>query len=1101
MKRGLLLSFLAFILLTCEKGSESKIVLYRSVPAAESGIDFANNITISNELNFFNFGYIYSGAGVAVGDINNDGLQDVFFAGNMVGNKLYLNEGSLKFQDITQGAGILINDQWNSGVAMSDVNGDGFLDIYVSVSGTKDMKRENLLYINNGDLTFTESANERGVSDNGHSTQSTFFDYDRDGDLDLYVANYPPAGFQNPHAYYREKMDNVSEEDTDRLFENDGTGYFKDVTRQAKLFSYGLSLSATVGDFNQDGWPDLYVSNDFSTPDYFYFNNGDGTFREAIKETTRHISFYGMGVDVGDINNDGLLDIVQAEMNPADNFRSKANMASMNPPLFWGAVSLGFHYQYMQNSLQLNQGIRSNGLPFFSDISRKAGMASTDWSWATLFMDMNNDGWKDVFISNGIRRDINNKDFFKLITKQSFLSRFKDYIELSEAIPSEKVPNYAFKNINGLEYEDASVDWGLAFKGFSNGAAYSDLDNDGDLDLLVNNVDTIASIFENRASNDTDNDFLRFKLKGPDHNHFGIGTKVELQHRGEVQFQELTLTRGYQSSVEPIIHFGAGQKETIDEVIITWPDGLQQRLSDVSTNQVVLVDYKDARIPDTTFSKSLEPYFNEIEEDIGLSYVHVENEYDDFKKEPLLPHKMSQFGPWVAVGDVNNDGLEDFYIGAAAGFKGQLFTQQEGGAFTVLSGPWEMDKESEDLGALFFDANSDGNLDLYVVSGGNEFERESPFLQDRLYLNTNGTFHKIGDALPTMRSSGSCVTPLDYDGDGDKDLFVGGRLDPAHYPLPGRSYLLENISENGKIQFVDVTKQKGPALEEPGMVTSAVATDFDSDGDEDLVVVGEWMPISFFENRAGEFVNVSEKYGLSNTTGWWFSIIADDFDADGDEDLVVGNLGLNYKYQASEEETFDIYAYDYDDNDKLDIVLSYFNEGTQYPVRGRECSSQQIPALANKFKSYTSFAKATLSDVYTPGALEAAVHYQASIFSSVYMENLGNRKMKINSLPDEAQLSNINDMVSGDFNQDGLLDFLAVGNLYVSEVETPRNDASYGLLLAGNGKGDFVAVDYEKSGIYIPNDARAALSLKRGNQNLVLIANNNGPLQIFSINQ
>ena len=1101
MKRGLLLSFLAFVLLSCERGNESKLVLYRPVPSNESGIDFANNITISNELNFFNFGYIYSGAGVAVGDINNDGLQDVFFAGNMVGNKLYLNKGDLKFKDITQEAGILNNDQWNSGVAMSDVNGDGFLDIYVSVSGTKDMNKENLLYINNGDLTFTESANERGVSDNGHSTQSTFFDYDRDGDLDLYVANYPPAGFQNPHAYYREKMDNVPEEDTDRLFENDGTGYFKDVTRQAKLFSYGLSLSATVGDFNQDGWPDLYVSNDFSTPDYFYFNNGDGTFREAIKETTRHISFYGMGVDVGDINNDGLLDIVQAEMNPADNFRSKANMASMNPPLFWGAVSLGFHYQYMQNSLQLNQGIRSNGLPFFSDISRKAGMASTDWSWATLFMDMNNDGWKDVFISNGIRRDINNKDFFKLITKQSFLSRFKDYIELSEAIPSEKVPNYAFKNINGLDYQDASVDWGLAFKGFSNGAAYGDLDNDGDLDLLVNNVDTIASIFENTASDDTDNHFLRFKLKGPDNNRFGIGTKVELQNNGQVQFQELTLTRGYQSSVEPILHFGTGQQVRVDQVIITWPDGQQQKLFDVSTNQVLLIDYKDAGTPDTTLPKPSKPHFKEVEEDIGLSYVHVENDYDDFKKEPLLPHKMSQFGPGIAVGDINNDGLDDCYLGAAAGHKGQLFIQQESGEFTVLSGPWEDDKSSEDMDAVFFDANGDGALDLYVVSGGNEFEKESPFLQDRLYINKNGKFHKADEALPQIQSSGSCVITLDYDGDGDNDLFVGGRLVPAQYPLPARSYLLENVSENGRTQFIDVTKQKASALVEPGMVTSAVATDFNADGNEDLVIVGEWMPVSFFENRAGEFVNVSEQYGLNNTTGWWFSIIADDFDKDGDEDLVMGNLGLNYKYQASEEETFDIYAYDYDDNEKLDIVLSYFNEGTQYPVRGRECSSQQIPALANKFKSYTSFAKATLNDVYTPSALDAAVHYQARTFSSVYIENKGNGKVEVNPLPGEAQLSNINDMVSGDFNNDGQLDFIAVGNLYVSEVETPRNDAFYGLLLAGNGKGDFMPVDYEKSGIYIPNDARAASLLKRGNQEIVLIANNNGPLQLFSVTQ
>ncbi|WP_034042991.1 VCBS repeat-containing protein [Wocania ichthyoenteri] len=1093
-------SLILFSCTTKNKVELLELPLFRALNSEESGVNFTNHITISDSLNFFNFGYIYSGGGVAIGDLNNDGLQDIFFVGNQVGNRLYLNKGDLKFKDITTNAHLKTNNKWCTGVTMADVNGDGYLDIYVSVSGTKKMDRKNLLYINNQDLTFTESAEISGVSDNGYSSQSTFFDYDRDGDLDLFVANYPPAGFQNSQKYYRNKMDNVQEEDTDHLFENNGEGVFINVTKKAGLFSYGLSLSATVGDFNQDGWPDIYVSNDFSTPDYFYFNNGDGTFKEANQNTTKNTSFYGMGVDVADFNNDKLLDIFQAEMNPEDNFRAKANMSSMNIPLFWEAVSLGFGYQYMQNSLQLNQGIKENGLPFFSNVSRISGVSSTDWSWAPLFIDMDNDGWKDIFITNGIRRDINNKDFFKRLEKPAFVNQFKTHKELAEAMPFSKVPNYAFKNNGGIKFENISSNWGLDFKGFSNGASYGDLDNDGDLDIVVNNVDSVAVIFENRSNNISKKRFLRFKLKGDAGNTFGVGTKIELNNNGDIQFQEFTMTRGYLSSVEPIVHFGTGELETVKKVTITWPDGRQQELHNVPTNKIITIDYKNSNEQKFNSYSSPQKYLKEVSVSNGLFYTHIENDYDDFKKEPLLPHKTSQFGPGIAVSDINHDGLDDLYIGGAKGSKGKLMVQLSDGKFEELSGPWDNDYDYEDIGAIFFDADQDNDFDLYVVSGGNEFEIDSPLLEDRLYINEGlGKFHKSLDALPKMRTSGSCVVSLDFDKDGDMDLFVGGRLIPGKYPFPANSYLLENVGVNGKAKFTDITKESAPSLLKPGLVTASVASDFDSDGDLDLIIVGEWMPISFFENDKGYFKDVTEIYGMTDTVGWWSSIITDDFDDDGIDDYVVGNLGRNYKYQATKEQSFDIFVADFDNNKKQDLVLGYYNEGVQYPVRGRQCSAQQVPELEFKFKSYTDFAKATIQDVYTEEALKSSLHYKAKTFSSLFIKNTSNKRMEIIDLPESAQISSINGMISRDFNQDGNKDILAVGNLFASEVETPRNDASYGFLLVGDGMGNFSKVNYQKSGLYVPGDAKAISVLKTGSKNLIVVANNNAPMQVFEI--
>ncbi|VAW13660.1 FIG01019539: hypothetical protein, partial [hydrothermal vent metagenome] len=709
------------------------------------------------------------------------------------------------------------------------------LDIYVSVSGFKDKDRKNMLFINNRDLTFSEEAEKRGIADNGHSTQTTFFDYDNDGDLDAYIANYPQTNFTSSNAYYKFQIENVQLENSDKLLMNDGNGNFTDVTIKAGLLSFGLSLSATVGDFNQDGWQDIYVSNDFATPDYFYFNNGDGTFSNYLKEVTNHTAFYGMGVDISDFNNDGLLDLLQVDMTPEDNFRSKSNMASMNVNLFWSVVKNGFHFQYMQNALQLNNGLQSNGLPFFSDVSRLAGMSLTDWSWSPLFLDMNNDGWKDVFVTNGSKRDINNKDYFKKIGKLTDSTKKTDFFKLSSEIPSTKISNYAFLNNKHLNFSKKSSEIGLDYQGFSNGSAYADLDNDGDLDLIINNIDSISMIFENRSELVNKNTYLRFKANGSKQNPFGLGLKVSIFSDSQEQFQELTLTRGFQSSVEPIIHFGTGTANFIEKVIVTWPDGKKQILNQLKTNQVVTLNYNEAIIPNPkNIQKDTNTLLTSLSDRKDLEFKHSENQYNDYSIQPLLPHKLSQFGPFLDIGDVNNDGLDDFFIGGASGQEGQLFLQKKDGYFYKLNGPWQKDSLYEDMGVLFFDADLDQDLDLYIVSGGSSTSLIASGYQDRLYLNMgNGNYKKAEEALPLMKTSGLSVVSSDFDKDGDLDLFVGGRIIPNQYPLAPRSYLLRNDIKDGKPYFTDITEEVSPDLMNLGMVTAALWVDIDEDQDED----------------------------------------------------------------------------------------------------------------------------------------------------------------------------------------------------------------------------------------------------------------------------
>lgn len=1084
--------FSLLLIASCSpKEHEKKI--FASLDHADTGIDFSNNLTETEAFNYFTYPYIYMGGGVATGDINNDGLIDVFFTGNQVSNKLYLNKGNLKFEDITKKAGVAGDSRWYTGVTMADVNGDGFLDIYCSVGG-KSGPKNNELYINNGKGGFIEKAKEFGVDDIGNSVQGTFFDYDKDGDLDLFVANYPVTKFSSPTFAYVQMMKNVKDEESGHLYRNDGNT-FTNVTNTAGVQNYGLSLSATIGDLNNDSWPDIYVSNDFNSPDFMYLNNHDGTFKEIIKEATSHTSFYGMGVDISDFNNDGYLDVFQVDMDAKSNRRKKANMSSMNPQLFGDIENAGFQFQYMHNCMQLNSGIMENGIPHFSNISRLTGTSSTDWSWGPLFADFDNDGYKDLYITNGTRREVNNNDYFHSLEEGR--SETKDLLKKSLAIPSEKIDNFMFKNKGDLSFEHVNKQWGIEYKGFSNGVAYADLDNDGDLEIITNNIDDYASVFENTSSKS--NNFLTIKFNGNTRNSHGIGNRVYIKTGKSMQMQELTLTRGFQSSVAPELHFGLGQIKKIDEVKVVWNDGKTQILKNVAVNKTIVFKQHDAVLPETMATKtSSNKQFFETSTTVFPKFRHQENKFDDFQNQVLLPHKMSTFGPALAVGDLNKDGLDDYFIGGSSGFAGHLFLQTNTGFVEKPNKAFDEDKLSEDMGATIFDADNDGDNDLYVISGGYEFARNSPALQDRLYINDGkGSFTKASTAIPTMLTSGSKAYSADFDKDGKQDLLVLGRQVPGQYPSPATSYLLQNKSTIQNPKF-EVSKMQPKAFANLGMATSAMITDYNQDGWLDIIIVGEWMPIRVFENTKKGFKEVSKEVGLSDTTGWWWSIKQGDFDKDGDMDFVVGNNGLNYKYKATPKETFDIFFNDFDEDSHNDIVLSYYNEGKQYPVRGRGCSSQQIPNIKVKYKNYESFAEATLVDVYSEKALSKSLHYQVKSFASVYLENK-NGKFIIHQLPVEAQISCINQILVDDYDKDGNLDLLIAGNLYNSEVETPRNDAGEGLFLKGNGKGKFKALSPTESGFYTPGDVKDMSVVKVKNQKYILVIKNNSLLQTVKI--
>ncbi len=1077
--------------------------LFTLLSPAETGIDFVNALhdDPTTDWNVLSYQYFYNGAGVAVGDIDNDGLSDLFFAANEEPNRLYRNKGNLQFEDITEKAGVNQGKKWSTGATMADVNADGFLDIYVGQAGPyKDAKdRKNLLFINNGDGTFSEKAEEYGLADGNYTTQAAFFDYDKDGDLDCYVLNeskYAGVIFQTVFEDLKKKenMDAAS----GHLYRNDG-GKFTKVTEQAGVLRYGYGLGLVVNDIDQDGWTDIYVANDYSVPDFMFINNGDGTFTDRIKEKTRQVSFFAMGCDIADINNDCLPEIAVVDMAAKDHFKDKTLMASMDIQGFWFFVeTMGYQYQYMFNSLQLNNG---NGS--FSNIAALSGLLRSDWSWAAVLADFDLDGYKDYYISNGFRRYSRDNDFRREMAAIRDANGGTVPLNMREEVykkmPEVIDPNFMFKNNGDLTFSDVSQPWGLAQPNYSNGCAYADLDNDGDLELILNNIDQEAFVYKNLAVEQKKGNFLTLQLKPKKTGASAFNARVTLYYGDHKrQYQEFHPVRGYEGSMDHYLHFGMESVSKVDKIRVEWLDGDVQEWKDVATNQRLTLDQSQGTAAGAETAEKVSPPFREVDMNaLKVNFRHVENAFDDFAKEVLLPHRQSTLGPGLAAGDINGDGLDDFYIGGAAGQSGVLYVQQADGTFLVNEHqPWAMDAAAEDMGALFFDAEGDGDPDLYVVSGGGgEMEAKPELLQDRLYINLDGKgrFAKV-NALPAMQSAGSIVKASDFDGDGDLDLFVGGGAVPGKYPYPSRSHLLRNDNK----KFTDVTQEYAPDLMTPGMVKDAVFTDLNGDKSADLVLVGEWMPVSVYLNDKGKFRDATSEYGLENLKGWWYSIAAADLDGDGDQDFVLGNLGKNAKFYASREKPFNVFAGDFDKNNTCDIVLSKEYNGKLVPARGRQCSSEQMPFIKQKFPTYKDFASADLEDILGEKNLEEALHLEVTTFGSMMLINEGNGKFSEKYLPNLAQISPIKRIIAEDFNGDGQLDLLLVGNMYEAEVETPRYDAGNGLLMLGDGKGNFEPQPITRSGFFAPKNAKDMALLRTINgEKLLLVANNSDVPQAF----
>ncbi|HEV8083274.1 MAG TPA: VCBS repeat-containing protein [Chitinophagaceae bacterium] len=1090
-----LFSFLSLVFFSCRNDHTT---LFTELDKTSTGINFQNTFFDDGPLNVANYIYFYNGGGVAIGDINNDGLQDILFTGNMVKNRLFLNKGNFEFEDITTRSGIADKQGWCTGATMADINGDGKLDIYICRSADINPKmRANLLFINNGNLTFSEKGAEYGLADAGYSTQAAFLDYDKDGDLDCFIINH---SIQKYTAGVQEKPELRKQHDpayASKLFRNDN-GHFTDVTDAAGITSNVLTfgLGIAVSDFNNDGWPDVSVSNDFNEPDYLFINNRNGTFTEQLSKSMDEVSLYSMGSDAADYNNDGLVDLLTLDMMPEDNKTIKMHSGAENYDKFQFLFTQGFYYQYSRNMLQKN-----NGDGTFSEVGQLSGVSNTDWSWSALFGDYDNDGNKDLFVTNGYVKDYTDMDFMRYSMDRLIRSMHKDTFdavpEYIKKMPTNRIANYIYQNNGNETFTKKTKEWGLDQPGVSSGAAYADLDNDGDLDLVINNSNDYAGIYKNNATGILKNNFLRVHLAGNALNERGIGTKVKLYCKGQLYYQEESPVRGFQSSSDPILNFGIGKNTSIDSLLVIWPDDRFQKLNNIKPNQTLTLKLADASrkwVYDTieNANQSL------LTQTTMPAVQHHENNFSDFTVQTLMPNFLSRQGPCIEVADINKDGLEDFFMGGAKDQVSQIFIQNANGMFTAKVEPAiQNDSKSEDVAAAFFDADNDGDKDLYVAAGGFEFSENDEAFQDRLYINDGkGNFTRKGDALPQMLASKGCVKATDIDGDGDMDLFVGGRVVPGKYPTAPQSYVLIN---DGKGKFTDATLDKCPALQHIGMVTDALWIDLNNDQQPDLIVVGEWMPIKVFINKKGKLTDESSAYIPFASTGWWNRIYANDMDGDGDLDIIVGNYGLNTQFHVNEKQPMTIYYKDLDGNGTIDPILCYYIDGVSYPYNSRDDLAEQLPGIKKKFLEYAPYSVATINDLFTPEQLKGAAILKAETMQTVYLQNQGSKGFVLHALPIEAQYSPVYGIAAADVNGDGKKDILLTGNNTWTRIKFGRYNANHGVLLLGDGKVGFTYAPQAKSGLNIRGNVRCLQLIKTGKSQSIIAGVNDGNAVMLKI--